>query len=395
MKEKVHQTSSSLQLAKIRSASSHLAFGAFGGSSPRAAGNSSALIQPIPQLRRSTTSPRYTNPMLVERSFSDAADESFAAKLYLSSEDAVILEGPVDKEEAQPWRTHQMGHDWTAGSRWKARHLTLLSDGSLCCSARSRAQLLEERQMSSSTSKKNGPLSMIKLTYQALCVRCSAGVAYGRRPYAFVIKTRSCDHYFAVGSVEELEAWVQSIRNAIAAFDGTARAQLHATTCTANANTPQPLLSYHSFSNPSIAPAGSSLPKRLHPRSHREPNAWASGETCSESSWSVSTAPAHAPAAATATAAASFVTPKAKSVLLQPKVTTARGAEQHICSPARAESKPNIVVVDLADCKGSDEGDLTLDLGGASTSGSTNGMGVVRDEMVDGVSALIVSVSLA
>lgn len=56
----------------------------------------------------------------------------------------------------------------------------------------------------------------------AICVRCAAGVAYGRRPYAFVVQTRSRDHYFAVSSIEEVENWVETITDAIAALEGTA-----------------------------------------------------------------------------------------------------------------------------------------------------------------------------
>jgi hypothetical protein len=48
----------------------------------------------------------------------------------------------------------------------------------------------------------------------AHCVRVP-GVAYGRRPFAFSVQTRSREHLFAAASVEECERWVRLITQAI------------------------------------------------------------------------------------------------------------------------------------------------------------------------------------
>lgn len=244
-------------------------------------------------------------------------------RLLNCSDDEIVCEGPVDKEENAPWRHHRVTHDWTANSKWHRRYLTLLNDGTLLITTASRDAVIKrfsahqlaahadappaavpppapvppaaahEPSQSSEpsppfldisdmasaltapplTSAASAPAA-VQLSRQsssaqrlagarcpallktasgasaasspanlrsddcvagrnasrlalhgAICVRCAAGVAYGRRPYAFVIQTRSRDHYFAVGSVEEAAEWVDAITDAIAALEGTS--ELH------------------------------------------------------------------------------------------------------------------------------------------------------------------------
>ena len=125
-----------------------------------------------------------------------------------------------------------MSHSWTGVSQWRGVNMTLFKDGVLCCSTRSRAEICEEQKSQSVEalpSKSSSPSAsastvLIKLT-RALCVRCSPGVAYGKRPYAFVVKARHRDYFFAVSSVEAAGQWVDTISNAIAALDRSGEAR--------------------------------------------------------------------------------------------------------------------------------------------------------------------------
>ena len=74
----------------------------------------------------------------------------------------------------------------------------------------------------SSGSLLNAPKVAMRVPLQgALCVRCPGGVAYGKRPHAFSIQTRSKDYFFAVADPVVADYWVECITDAIAALEGT------------------------------------------------------------------------------------------------------------------------------------------------------------------------------
>ena len=140
-----------------------------------------------------------------------AEETALVERLLLSDESKVVCEGEVDMEEAAPGAGMKArGGSWSASSKWLGRHLTLLGDGTLCCGPARRAD--------------GGPSGMATRLplHGSLCVRCPAGVAYGKRPHAFCVQTRSRHHYFACSSHEEADQWVDHIIDAISALEGTA-----------------------------------------------------------------------------------------------------------------------------------------------------------------------------
>lgn len=306
------------------------------------------LLAPPSMPWRQPSSPVPASPGFSCRKFAALAVNRMLSE---SREFDVVYEGPVNLEEHTPWRSRLVSHDWTANSKWRERHLTLLRDGTLCCSPHSRvhvaaasspgsAMSVSSEPNSAGSSSASGPRrqgfdwrglsavphdahpplstprsasgagspsdrshstppsgkvhatpsrlstsqatpvlpspgrsggegspgsvssrdkpatpaerATLRIPLQgALCVRCTAGVAYGRRPHAFLLQTRSRDYYFACTSVEQADEWVQCLTSAIGMHDRTKEGQ--------PAATPSPSLSLRSPS-PSRLSLRPSLP---------------------------------------------------------------------------------------------------------------------------------------
>lgn len=157
-----------------------------------------------------------------------ASARDVTSTLAAASNDLVVLEGSVDLEDHVPGtpRRANVHHDWSAEHKWRPRHLTLLADGTLILSLRSRSEIASGGA-AAAVDAQFGVLGhgqrAARLPLQgALCVRCPAGVAYGRRPHAFCLQSVSGrKFYFAVGLLEDADRWVGCITDAVAAVEGT------------------------------------------------------------------------------------------------------------------------------------------------------------------------------
>lgn len=153
-----------------------------------------------------------------------------ARHLLTATDGDVVCEGAVDLEDFAPaGRRHGVSWQMHEAKQWRGRHLTLLSDGTLCVSPQSRRELQARSRAAALSSPRVSPragdsgvgATAFRVPLQgALCVAggCTAPV---RRPHGFCVRSRRRDYHFACAVKEDAVAWISAITDAIAAIEQT------------------------------------------------------------------------------------------------------------------------------------------------------------------------------